>query len=56
MAALRALEDDSFFFASLFPLSGWEFFNHWGIALFADHGCLLPQMIPTSRDILTACA
>jgi len=56
MAALRALEDDSFFFAGLFSLSGWEPFNHWGIALFADHGCLLPQMIPTNRDILAAFA
>jgi hypothetical protein len=56
MAALQALEDDNFFFAGLFSLPDWEPFNHWGIALFADHGCLLPQMIPTNRDILAAFA
>jgi hypothetical protein len=51
MAALQALEDNNCFFAGLFSLPDWEPFNHWGIALFADHGCLLPQMIPTNRDI-----
>jgi hypothetical protein len=54
MAALRALKENSFFFAGLFSLSGREPFNHQGIALFADHGYLLPQMIPTNRDILAA--
>jgi hypothetical protein len=40
VAALRAFQDYSPFFVSVFHLSDKRPFNHFGVALFTSHGCL----------------